>query len=104
MKIETYLTQILNDALAKLGYNGATNVDIYLERPKLETHGDFSSNLAMQLPAVAKKAPRKIAEEIVGSLSYDSNLIEKVEIAGPGFVNFFLGIGYYQSSVKDILR
>ncbi|MBD3287891.1 arginine--tRNA ligase [candidate division KSB1 bacterium] len=102
MKIENYLTKILNDALTHLNY-GEANIDIYLERPKLEAHGDFSSNVAMLLPAFAKKAPRKIAEEIVEALSYDPNIIEKVEIAGPGFINFFLGMGYYQSSVKDIL-
>ena len=103
MKIEKYLTEILKNSLAKFDYYDTAKVDIYLERPKLEEHGDFSTNLAMQLPAFAKKAPRKIAEEITQSLEYDSNIIEKVEIAGPGFINFFLGMGYFQSAVKDII-
>jgi arginyl-tRNA synthetase len=104
MKIEKYLTEILKNSLAKFDYYDTAKVDIYLERPKLEEHGDFSTNLAMQLPAFAKKAPRKIAEEIIQSLEYDSNIIEEVEIAGPGFINFFLGMGYFQSAVKDIIE
>ncbi|WP_099159365.1 arginine--tRNA ligase [Virgibacillus ndiopensis] len=63
--------------------------DIILEKPKDKAHGDFASNIAMQLARIAKKAPRKIAEEIVNALDQSKASIEKVEIAGPGFINFF---------------
>ncbi|WP_188456866.1 arginine--tRNA ligase [Virgibacillus oceani] len=63
--------------------------DIILEKPKDKAHGDFASNIAMQLARIAKKAPRQIADEIVKSLDQSKASIDKVEIAGPGFINFF---------------
>ncbi|WP_088052138.1 arginine--tRNA ligase [Virgibacillus dakarensis] len=63
--------------------------DIILEKPKDKAHGDFASNIAMQLARIAKKAPRQIAEDIVANLDQTKAAIEKVEIAGPGFINFF---------------
>src|SRR5690625_4265927 len=58
---------------------------IALEKPKEKQHGDFASNIAMQLARIAKKAPRQIAEEIVANLDQSKASIKKVEIAGPGF-------------------
>ena len=61
-----------------------------VEVPKDKTHGDFATNAAMMLTKQAKMKPRDIAQAIVDSLNKDSKLIEKVEIAGPGFINFYL--------------
>src|SRR5690625_3595803 len=58
---------------------------IALEKPKDKQHGDFASNIAMQLARIAKKAPRQIAEEIVANLDQTKASIQKVDIAGPGF-------------------
>ncbi|WP_404455940.1 arginine--tRNA ligase [Virgibacillus necropolis] len=77
---------------------------IILEKPKDKAHGDFASNIAMQLARIAKKAPRKIAEEIVESLDNTKASIEKVEIAGPGFINFFMKNDYLGELVSTILK
>ena len=59
-----------------------------LEIPRSAEHGDLSANVAMQLAKPLRSAPRKIAEELIGKLDLDPDLINKVEIAGPGFINF----------------
>ena len=61
-----------------------------VEVPKDKSHGDFATNAAMLLTKQAKMKPRDIAQAIVDSLNKESKLIEKVEIAGPGFINFWL--------------
>ena len=70
-----------------------------VEVPKDKSHGDFATNAAMLLTKQAKMKPRDIAQAIVDSLNKDSKLIEKVEIAGPGFINFYLS----HSWMYDIL-
>lgn len=60
------------------------------EVPKIPAHGDFSTNMAMVMAAAQKMAPRKIAEAIVTHLSDGEGLLVKTEIAGPGFINFFV--------------
>ncbi len=62
-----------------------------VEEPKLEAHGDYSSNMAMVAASVQKMAPRKIAEAIINHLDDPEGIIRKTEIAGPGFINFFIG-------------
>lgn len=64
-------------------------VNIYVETPKDSENGDFSSNIAMQLTKILRKNPRTIAEEIVGNIE-DNDFVEKIEIAGPGFINFYV--------------
>ncbi|MFW6080986.1 MAG: arginine--tRNA ligase [Desulfosalsimonas sp.] len=64
--------------------------DANLEEPRAEAHGDFATNFAMAGAAAQKMPPRKIAEAIINHLSDREGLIEKTEIAGPGFINFFI--------------
>ncbi|MCI0493576.1 arginine--tRNA ligase [candidate division KSB1 bacterium] len=99
--IEKIIQQSMGDALKKLEYDFDSSA-ITLERPKIESHGDLSTNVAMQLASVAKKNPRQIAQEITQNLNVDPGIIEKVEIAGPGFINFRLGWEYYRQALKDI--
>jgi arginyl-tRNA synthetase len=75
---------------------------INLEPTKDSKHGDFATNLALTLAKPLGKPPRKLAEELVQALPA-SPLVAKVEIAGPGFINFFLAPGAFQSLVADIL-
>lgn len=63
---------------------------VLVETPKINSHGDFSTNFAMQSAAAQKTAPRKIAETIVAHIDDSEEIIAKTEIAGPGFINFFL--------------
>ena len=77
---------------------------IALEKPKDKQHGDFAANIAMQLARIAKKAPRQIAEEIVAHLDQTAASIEKVDIAGPGFINFFMKSDFLGELIPTILE
>ncbi|MTI96421.1 MAG: arginine--tRNA ligase [Firmicutes bacterium] len=77
--------------------------EVILETPKHKSHGDFASNIAMQLTRAAKKPPRQIAEEIVANFDKEKASIEKIEIAGPGFINFFMDNTYLQAIVPAVL-
>jgi arginyl-tRNA synthetase len=76
---------------------------INIERTKQSLHGDYSCNLAMQLAKPMRKSPRDIASGIVAKLP-KSNIVEKVEIAGGGFINVFITTAAKQSVVKGILQ
>jgi len=77
--------------------------NIVLETPKEKSHGDFATNIAMQLARIAKKAPRIIAEDIVEHLDVEKASVEKVEIAGPGFINFFMKSDFLEDIIPNIL-
>ena len=83
-----HLTGLLRTALASVA-PGQGLTEIVLERPKQASHGDFASNLAMQLARELKTNPRQIAERLVHELPA-SPYVTKVEIAGAGFINFTL--------------
>ena len=74
-------------------------LDIMVEVPKNRENGDFSSNIAMQLTKVLKDNPRNIAEKIVDKIKENTKEIEKVEIAGPGFINIYLNDEYVFSGI-----
>lgn len=76
---------------------------IVIEIPKKRENGDFSSNIAMQLTKVLKDNPRNIAEKIVSIIKNNEN-IEKVEIAGPGFINIYLKDEYVFSGIASIIK
>ncbi|KAB8127161.1 arginine--tRNA ligase [Gracilibacillus oryzae] len=78
--------------------------DIILEKPKEKAHGDYATNIAMQLARVAKKAPRQIADDIVAKLDHSKAVIKSVEIAGPGFINFFMDNQYLTNLIPTILK
>ena len=65
---------------------------IEVEVPKIESHGDFSTNIAMVMASFQKMSPRKIAESILKHVTDPDNILAKTEIAGPGFINFFVNI------------
>lgn len=65
--------------------------------PAIETHGDFSSNIAMQLARQERKAPRQVAEIILTNLDDQEGLVARSEVAGPGFINFFISPSAWQS-------
>ncbi|WP_047983817.1 arginine--tRNA ligase [Ornithinibacillus californiensis] len=78
--------------------------DVILEKPKDKSHGDFATNIAMQLARIAKKAPRQIAEDIVANLDASKASVEKVDIAGPGFINFFMKNDFLTDLIPTILE
>ncbi len=76
---------------------------IVLESPKQAAHGDVACPIALGLAKQAKCAPRKIAQIIVDHLAPAEGLVDKVEIAGPGFLNFYLNPGYWVAQLTEIL-
>lgn len=76
--------------------------DFIIEKPANSANGDFSANVALAGARAFKKAPRAIAESIVNNLDLEDTLFERVEIAGPGFLNFYLSQQYYTEIIKDI--
>ena len=86
--MKDYLTNLLNNALKDLVESFDKDI-IQVSRPKQIQHGDFSTNVSLPLAKILKKAPIEIAKGIVERIP-SSTLIEKVEIAGPGYINFFL--------------
>lgn len=77
--------------------------DFNIEKPANSANGDFSANVALAGAKAFKKAPRAIAQSIVNNIDLQNTLFEKVEIAGPGFLNFFLSQKYYTEIVKDVI-
>ena len=86
--VKSQLTTLLQQALNSVAPD-ATETPIQLERPRDATHGDFATNLAMQLAKALKKNPREIAAQLVAALPH-SVLVIKADVAGAGFINFTL--------------
>ncbi|OGP52644.1 MAG: arginine--tRNA ligase [Deltaproteobacteria bacterium RBG_13_52_11] len=75
-----------------------------VEYPREEGHGDYATNIAMAMASLADKVPRAIAETIVRCIEDDEGIIERVEVAGPGFINFFLKEAYWQHLLREADR
>jgi arginyl-tRNA synthetase len=94
----------IRDALGTvLADLGAGDAEIQLERPRDPTHGDVASNVAMTLARVLRRAPREIAEEIAGRIDRAAAGVERVEVAGPGFLNFTLAAAAVGSAVDEVV-
>jgi arginyl-tRNA synthetase len=100
--LKIYLNKLFTETAEKLPY--LKDVNITFDIPKIEAHGDLSCNAAMLLTKKLKKNPKQIAEEIISNLNVDEKIIEKVEIAGPGFINFFFSARYAALIVNRILE
>jgi arginyl-tRNA synthetase len=99
------IEKVLQDALSALPedlrMHGAT-ATVGIERTRDSSHGDFASNIAMQLAKAAKRKPRELAQAIVDALP-PSDLVARVEIAGPGFINFFLAPAAFQAELARVI-
>jgi arginyl-tRNA synthetase len=104
--LKEQLAQILTNAVARLQTDGSLPADItpvvVVERTRDRAHGDFASNLAMTLAKQARSKPRDLAGKIVAAITTDGP-VSKVEIAGPGFINFYLGADAWHGVITDIL-
>lgn len=78
--------------------------EVEIEEPRADAHGDFSSNIAMVMASIQKMAPRKIADAIIAHLQDPHEMIEKTEIAGPGFINFFVKPAAWHPVLREILE
>ncbi len=102
------IESLLDQALQQLVADGLieTKPSLQITRTKDATHGDFTCNVAMMLAKQAGKPPRDVAQAIIDALAKldtSNDSIDKIEIAGPGFINFFLAQASTLNIIKDIL-
>ena len=101
-QIREILTQSLEQARSagEIAFQSLPAFEV--EAPKQADHGDLATNLALILAKPAKMPPRKIAEIITKNLAAPAGMLEKVEIAGPGFINFFIEESYWRRVIPEI--
>lgn len=100
--LKKMLQDATNAAIAAGELPQAEIAEFIVEKPSNKANGDFSSNIAMACAKSFKKAPRAIAQNIADHLDLSGTVFERMEIAGPGFLNFFLSGEYYSSILRDI--
>jgi arginyl-tRNA synthetase len=105
--VKEQLRELLLQAIRSLQKDNLLPADLVvpsfvIERARSREHGDFATNAAMLLSKPARTKPRELAEKLVAALPANT-LLGKAEIAGPGFVNFFLAAGAYHAEVRRIL-
>lgn len=104
-RIEALLKHTIAQSIVQAGIAEQSQIpNIVLEVPKEKAHGDLSTNVAMQLSRIAKQSPRQIAERLIERLDMKQAYIAKVEIAGPGFINFFMDRSYLYDVVGEVLN
>lgn len=100
MDIKKDLKNIINESLSKMNIDG---VSFIVEVPKNKENGDYSTNVAMELTKVLRKNPREIAEEIVANID-KGNIIDRIVIAGAGFINFYINNSYLLKGIDEIIK
>jgi arginyl-tRNA synthetase len=103
--LKNHLIELLSHTLKALHEDGVLSEDysdkIHIERTRDRSHGDFACNIAMMLAKLAKSKPRDLAAAVVEKLPV-SDHVDRVEIAGPGFINFFMSKAAFQAIVGEI--
>ncbi len=106
-KASTQLREMIMDALGELVAEQAVPAvlipDFVIEIPADKSHGDFAANTAMVCAKAFRMPPRKIAELITEKVQLSGSMFEKTEVAGPGFMNFFLGRKWFSEVVENVL-
>lgn len=106
-EIREQIKDIVRNALKAASEKGelpeASVDDIVIETPKEKEHGDFSTNIAMQLAKQVRKAPVQTAAILISNMDFSSSYIEKAESAGPGFINFFLNRKWLYEALKRVV-
>lgn len=94
------LKEDLKKIIIELGVN--EEIDIFFDIPKDPVFGDYSTNVAMRLAKPLRKAPMAIANDIINKIDLQKNHLEKVEVAGAGFINFYIDLKYLSLIIFDI--
>ncbi|MBR9981816.1 MAG: arginine--tRNA ligase [Desulfatitalea sp.] len=102
-RIQTLIINAAREALAAGALTSNQFPDVLVEAPKSDSHGDFATNFAMLAAKTQKMAPRRIAEALVTHLGDGGGLLTRTEIAGPGFVNFFVRPTAWPALVSQVL-
>ncbi len=98
------ITDAANTAFDNKEFNSNEFAEFVIEEPKADAHGDLSTNFAMVNAKTQKMAPRQIAEILIRCIGNDHPMIEKAEIAGPGFINFFISTAAWYPVLSDIFE
>ena len=101
-KIKNIILEAISNAHKNKALPCAELPEIVIEVPKVKSHGDFSSNIAMVSASIQKMPPRKIAETILNHIKDPDRILAKTEIAGPGFINFFINTLSWHSILHKI--
>src|SRR3990170_1614569 len=108
MAVKEILQDILKSALNKTINSGEISIQkipsFAVEKPREEKFGDFYTNLAMVVAPQASKKPRDVANLIINNLNGYSKIISKVEIAGPGFINFFMTQDFWLEALREVIK
>jgi arginyl-tRNA synthetase len=103
--ISRHLAEALAEAASSIeGCGRVSPEQMEIEVPREKAHGDLSCNLALALAASAGRRPRELAEDLASRAEIDTRLIERIEVAGPGFINVFFALPWLQENVTQILR
>ncbi len=94
--IEEEIKKLVEEAVEEGFLPAELKLRFQVEPPKVPEHGDYATNVALSLAGQAKKKPREVAEWFAKRLAERKDLFAKVEVAGPGFLNFFIAPGYWQ--------
>lgn len=97
--INNAVSSAINDGLLTQGEVPAFVIEI----PSDTSHGDFATNVAMATAKIFRLPPRKIAEAICSKMNLENSFFEKTEIAGPGFINFFLNKNWFSTVISDVI-
>lgn len=112
-EIKKQITDVISNSIKNIGNNlnvdeslieAATQVEIETEIPKEKSHGDFSSNIAMKLTKILRNSPQNIANALIAEMKTEGTYIKKIEIAGPGFINFYLSDKWLYDALKDCVE
>ncbi|MDD4456390.1 MAG: arginine--tRNA ligase [Syntrophotalea acetylenica] len=103
-RLRQYIGQALQTCFDQQQLHSGQIPEIGLEVPAHAEHGDFSTNVAMILAKAEKKAPRKVAEAIVAALGEGAGMWNRVDIAGPGFINFYLSPRCWFGVLDEVVR
>ncbi len=103
MKAHEVIRAALADAAARLGVSVSAGA-IELERPRDPAHGDVATNLALTLAKSLTQKPRAVAERLVAGLALPQGLVRKIDVAGPGFINFHLAEAQLASVLEAVLE
>jgi arginyl-tRNA synthetase len=100
MKIKQIIESLLEESIKQIGL---VCTEIKLEIPSQRKNGDYSTNVALELKKDSLKNPLEIAKLIVDNVE-ENSIVEKIEIAGPGFINFFIKKDYYFKKINEIIK
>ena len=95
------IREAINDVLKELGFSGA---DFTVEHPTELSHGDYATNVAMAVAKLAGQNPRELAEKIVEKLEGQIEYVDKIDVAGPGFINFHLSRDFFVAEVGRVME